>query len=159
MNRRERMCDEISECCVAMKMTEEEIADEICVVLRVRPSGEDLLKGISDSDLELVHASFVEMRSRFLRGGGRGPSPETGDTVYVGVALHMNGANWDDVVIGVFASTRLAKIGAEAYAKEHVVVEGGNGPVMKVSVCESSLNQHGISPVVEVYDVPSKTWS
>lgn len=83
---------------------------------------------------------------------------DAGDTVYVGVALHMNGANWDDVVVGVFTEMRLAKTGAEAYAREHVVTRGGNGPVMKVSICESSLNQHGISPAVEVYDAQAKTW-
>lgn len=84
---------------------------------------------------------------------------DAGDTVYVGVAWHLNGANNDDVVIGVFTSERLARTGSEAYAKEHVVVHAGNGPVMKVSVRESSLNQHGISPEIASYDAQTKSWS
>lgn len=156
MASRKQMCDEIAECCVVLKMTEEEIGDEIVLILRrPRPLGDDLLKDLSDSDLELVHAAFVEMRTS-LRGD---PSPEPGDTLYVGVALHADGANDSDVVIGVFTSTRLAKIGAEAYAREHEVTHGGHGPVMKVTIRESSLNQHGISPTVRTYDVLAKTWS
>jgi hypothetical protein len=90
---------------------------------------------------------------------------ETGDELFVAVAYHY--AQWsgedgdyeildeedcDEVVVGVFTSERLYRIGVEAYFNEFQPVEEGNGPIEGIGIFQSTLNQHGTGPNVNGFD-------
>lgn len=96
---------------------------------------------------------------------------EAGSELFVAVAYHY--AQWDagedakgdveildeddcdEVVVGVFTSERLYRIGVEAYFEEFELVEGGNGPINSIGVFQSTLNQHGTGPNVNGFDAHS----
>lgn len=95
---------------------------------------------------------------------------EAGSELFVAVAYHYaqfdgEDGDWeildeddtDEVIIGVFTSERLYRIGVESYAEEFEVVEGGNGPLAAVGVFQTTLNQHGTGPNVNGYD-PHSGW-
>jgi len=90
---------------------------------------------------------------------------EGGSELFVAVAYHY--AQWDgeagsyeildeddcdEVVVGVFTSERLYRIGVEAYFEEFTAEEGGNGPINSIGVFQSTLNQHGTGPNINGYD-------
>lgn len=91
---------------------------------------------------------------------------DAGSELFVAVAYHY--AQWDEgspgnyeildeddcdeIVVGVFTSERLYKIGVEAYFEEFEPVEGGNGPINSIGIFQSTLNQHGTGPNVNGFD-------
>lgn len=90
---------------------------------------------------------------------------EAGSELFVAIAYHY--AQWDgesgdveildeddkdEVVVGVFTSERLYRIGVEAYFEEFTPEEGGNGPINAIAVHQSTLNQHGTGPWVNGFD-------
>lgn len=96
---------------------------------------------------------------------------ETGEGLFVGIAYHW--ASWegaggdydideeggtDEVVVGVFTTIELAKVGCEAYLEEHEPEEGGSGPLHAFAVHSSTLNQHGTGPWVAGLDVLRGEW-
>lgn len=70
---------------------------------------------------------------------------DAGQELYVVVAHHEDGGS---VVAGVFTTRRLADIGSFAYRRESVDVPGERGPVKRVAIHLSSLNEHGLGPEV-----------
>jgi hypothetical protein len=96
---------------------------------------------------------------------------ESGDELFVAVAYHH--ASWsgengeyeidedfgtNEVVVGVFTSEKLYKVGVEAYFEEFEPVEEGNGPISAIAVFQSTLNQHGTGPQIDGFD-PLKGWT
>lgn len=93
---------------------------------------------------------------------------EAGSELFVAVAYHYaqfdgEDGDWeildeedtDEVVVGIFTSERLYRIGVESYFEEFRVVEGGNGPISGIAVFQSTLNQHGTGPWVNGFDAHS----
>lgn len=71
----------------------------------------------------------------------------------------LDDSDFHEVIVGVFTSPRLAKIGAETYCDDHVLVEGGNGPVNCVNIVQANLNQQGIGVHLNSYDPSKQEWS
>jgi hypothetical protein len=95
-------------------------------------------------DLEAGSALFVAVAYHYARWDG-----EDGDCEI------LDEEDTDEVVVGVFTSERLYRIGVECYFEEHKAIEGGNGPICAIAVFQSNLNQHGTGPVVNGFDADS----
>jgi len=90
---------------------------------------------------------------------------EAGSELFVAVAYHY--AHWsgedgdyeiheesdcDEIIVGVFTSERLYRIGVEAYFEEFEPVEDGNGPISSIGIFQSALNHHGTGPNINGFD-------
>lgn len=78
---------------------------------------------------------------------------EDGETV-----LDLN-----EVVVGVFTSERLARVGAETYAKEHnALIDSGHAPgsgrVRTVSLNRAGFNVHGTGSWIDSFNALDGIW-